>query len=245
MKYRIQRVADHAIFKVDFLTNQTRLQRAIDQAQAKAPFTHRNDPAARSRTEQEVFNAQLLGTLADIACCDLLQAYFNQQNARHFSVERYDDVRTDNFERTDLYDARLIYGDQLLAEMEIRSSICNRVSLERMIQIWHILGWYHTADKATEKIREFYIRPIYHYNKYGSNSTYTLAKANSHLLEGDLDLYIVGGATAQILEDKGEVQTGWGLLQRGATYQVVPITEGLDAREFLATVLNFCSNAIK
>lgn len=242
MKYIPQTVENHKIVKVDFLTDKAMLDRAVEQAQAKAPHTHRNDPSAHQRTEQEVYNAQLIGTIADIACCELLQAYFNAHHANYLLVERYDDVRSDNFMHSDLFDARVVIEGKkrLIAEIEIRSSVCIYISLERLVKEWHVLGWYITSDKSKEKIRDFYIRPLYHYNQYQSRNKYSLANAATHLFNGELDLYIVGGATAQILETKGQIQRGYGLLQQGATYQVVPIMDALDIQQFLDTVLNLC-----
>ena len=242
VKFIFRTVENHNIVKVDFLTDNAMLQHAVKQAQAKTPHTRRYNPSARRRSEQEVFNDQLLGTIADIACCELLQTYFNAHQARYLLVERYDDIRSDNFVSPDLYDAKVVVEgkNQSIAEMEIRSSVCNKVSVELMLKIWHVLGWYITSNKSKEQIRDFYIRPIYHFNKYRGKLIYNSADAEKYLLNGELDLYIVGGATAQILENKGRIDQGNGLLQQGATYQLVPIMDALDIQQFLDTVLNFC-----
>lgn len=239
MNFIKQTFQGHTIVKVDYHDDAIR-QKAYDQAAAKAKYTNRNNPAAKRRTDQEVFNAQYLGTLADLACSHLLQESLNLKGSGSLSVERYDDVRMDNFMHPDLFDARVTRNGQSLAEIEIRSSVCNRVSLERMLDIWHVLGWYVTANKPAEKIKEFYFRPIYHYNRYRTRVEYKLADAAKYLADGSLNLYIVGGATADLLEQHGEVQPGWGLLQEGATYQVIAIRKALDAPEFLDNVYQYC-----
>ena len=237
-------VAGHDVCKVAFLDDVETLDLVVSQARAKAPYTHLNNPSARRRTKQEVYNAQLLGTLADKACSALLQSFLDKHAESRFTTERYDDVRTDEYRRPDLFDARVIDSDQgtVLAEIEIRSSVCNRIPLEPMIRTWHVLGWYVTQDKPAEKVRDFYMRPLYHYNLYDGGKAYALRDAEGHLMGGALDLYIVGGATPQILETRGEVQRGFGLLQEGATYQVVRIRDSLGVGDSLETIMELCAS---
>lgn len=142
MEYETLTVRGHNIRRVLFLDDDETMAHVVSQAKAKAPYTHRNDPSARTRSPQEVFNAQLLGTLADKACSDLLQSHLNEHSPIPLAVERYDDVRTDDYKERDKFDARIKAPseDKTLAEVEIRSSVCNRVSLERMMEIWHVLG---------------------------------------------------------------------------------------------------------
>lgn len=244
MRYTRLTVAGHDVCKVDFLDDQETLSRVVAQAQAKAPYTHLNNPSARRRTEQEVYNAQLLGTLADKACSELLRSYLDKYTSGRLTAERYDDVRTNEYKKPDQFDARVTNPEKnsVLAEVEIRSSVCNRIPLEPMVRTWHVLGWYVTQDKPAEKIRDFYMRPVYHYNLYGSDQAYQLRDAETHLMSGALDLYIVGGATPEILESNGEVQRGFGLLQEGATYQVVRIRDSLGVNDFLRSVMELCES---
>lgn len=242
MKYDRLTVAGHDICKVSFLHDAETLGEVVSQAKAKAPYTHRNNPSAKKRTLQEVFNDQLLGTLADKACCDLLQSYFNKYSPAPLAVERYDDIRTDEYKERDKFDARIVALDKgkALAEVEIRSSVCNQVSLARMINIWQVLGWYTTQDKPAETVRDLYMRPIYHYNLYNKGKRYETRDAEELLMSGALDLYIVGGATPHILETRGTVQEKFGLLQEGATYQVVDIKEAFGVGDFLKEAMNLC-----
>ena len=242
MKYTRSEAAGHDVCKVAFLEDRETLDQVISQARSKAPYTHLNNPSARKRTKQEVYNAQLLGTLADKACSVLLQLFLDKHAPSRYTAQRYDDVRTDEYKRPDLFDTRVVTtgGESVLAEIEIRSSVCNRIPLEPMIRTWHVLGWYVTQDKPVEKVRDFYMRPIYHYNLYDAGKAYELKDAAEHLMNGALDLYIVGGATLHILETRGEVQRGFGLLQEGATYQVVRIRDSLGMGEFLNSVISLC-----
>jgi hypothetical protein len=242
MKYTRLKVAGHDVCKVAFLDDQETLKHVTFQAEAKAPYTHINDPSARERSEREILNAQLLGTLADKACTDLLQSYLKRHAPGRLIAERYDDVRTDEYKKRDSFDTRVVKPgeNRVLAEIEIRSSVCNKIPLEPMIRTWHVLGWYVTQNKPVEKIRDFYMRPIYHYNLFNAGKAYQLKDAESHLMKGALDLYIVGGATPYILETRGEVQRGFGLLQKGATYQVVHIKNSPGVGDLLKAVMELC-----
>lgn len=230
----------HRIYKVEFDFDEPLVEIAKEQAGRKAPYTHSGDPSARNRPNQEVYNAQLLGTLADVACQSLLQSYLDVNANQPVRVIRYDEVRTDNYQQPDRYDIRIISGadEQLSKEVEVRSSVCNRVPVSRMLEIFHVLGWYVTQNKPGEEIRDFYMRPMYHYNLFRNRAApeYRMNDAENHLRTGALDLYIVGGATPQMLQERGEIQRDSGLLQIGATYQVVSIKSALDAIAFLEEV---------
>lgn len=247
MIFSRQVINKHEVCKVSFIDDQELLALAEKQAKAKAAHTNIHAPSARKRTFQEVYNAQLLGTLADLACSQLLQKYFEQYTPGTFAVIRYDDIRKNNYELPDQFDIQIVpikACSSVLTEIEIRSSVCNRIPMDAMIRTWHILGWYVTDNKPGEKIRDFYMRPIYHYTKYASGPEYQLAQADKHLKDGSLDLYIVGGATSQILEEDGQLDRGYGLLQEGATYQIVQIIHALAMGAFLKSVLSFCQQKL-
>lgn len=53
---------------------------------------------------------------------------------------------------------------------------------------------------------------------------------------GDLNLYIVGGATSEIMNKKGRNESGEELKQGKSEFKVVDIKDALDANDFLKTV---------
>jgi hypothetical protein len=237
MNFTQRVIYDHTICYAQY--DDADLEFARTQAQAKAPFTNIHNPAARRRSPTQVMNSQLLGTLADLACSNLLQQYFYEQGTR-LVAERYDDVRTDNFRDPHPYSIRIMTPDRVvLADIEVRSSVCNKVSVERMLQIWHVLGWYETAIRDPENPPlDFYMRPIYHFNRF-KQETYSIDDVELYLANRDLDLYIVGGATREQLQQLGEVQREYGLLQDSATYQVLQILRAMDVPHFLNSVLTY------
>ena len=242
MKYELLKIDNYEICKVNFVLDEQMIKTAYSQAEAKSPFTNIHNPAAKKRTNLEVFNAQLLGTIADIACSNLLKQYMDKYSPKQFTVQRYDDIRINQYQKPDLFDTEIVCaGNEIkLLEIEIRSSVCNKMPISAMLKKWHILGWYVSQNKLIEEVKDFYMRPIYHYKKFHTSPTYFLKDAIKHLEDGNLDLYIVGGASSDILKEFGEIQQGFGLLQDGATYQVVSIKKGLQIRLLLEEIRNFC-----
>jgi hypothetical protein len=243
MNYERLQKAGHDICKVGFLDDEQFLEHARSQARSKAPYTHPSDPSGDKRSERAIFNMQFLGTIADIACSNLLEQYLDKYAPDLFEVERYDDIRVDNYQRPDKFDTRITsLGGQTLVEIEIRSSVCNKIPVAAMVKSWHVLGWYVTQNKPTEKIRDLYMRPLYHYNLYETGPAYEASNAEEYLMDGLLDLYIVGGATPEILRERGEIQKDYGLLQEETTYQVVGIRKSMGTGDFLKTALELCQS---
>jgi hypothetical protein len=233
MVFTTQVLNGHEIRKVQFSAGD--LAQARTQAEAKVPFTNANNPAARTRTTLQVRNSQLLGTLADLACANLISDFFTARNVP-LSVQRYDDIRTDRFQNPHPYSIRVLGPRNTChADIEVRSSVCNRISVARMIDIWHVLGWYITAARPDDTLVDFYMRPIFHFNRFNTD-TYSLDNLERYFDEGAIDLYIVGGATRTQLVSHGEIQRGYGLLQEGATYQVLPIRQAMDVPAFLTAI---------
>jgi hypothetical protein len=235
MNFTQHAIQGHTICHVQY--DAADLAIARTQAAAKAPFTNVHNPAALRRTPTQVMNSQLLGTLADLACFNLVQRYFRDQHSA-LIAERYDDVRTDNFRNPHPYCIRILNPDRTtLSDIEVRSSVCNRVGLQRMLQIWHVLGWYETAVRpADNPILDFYMRPIYHFNRHAQED-YSVENVERYIADGALDLYIVGGTSRDQLQRDGETQPGYGLLQDRATYRVIQILRAMDVPAFLNAVL--------
>ena len=216
---------NHVTAKAVFLNDPEVIQKAQTHAKAKVSFTNIHSPAARQRSDAEIYGAQLIGTLADMAVSTLFRRYLEKHSPQQFTVVRYDDVREDEFQEPDQFDARVYSfdGKEVIAEIEIRSSVCNRIPIARMATYFNVLGWYTTKNKPAEVVRDFYVTVIYHYNQFQNGPQYNPIHTADYLLQGALDLYIVGGATDKLLIEHGEVRFQRGLLQDGATYQTIPI----------------------
>lgn len=236
MRYELIVIGDHQILRVAPDTDAMAL--ALTQSYLKAEKVHKDSPSGRPRDPQEVLSVNYLGTLADIVCARLLESYFKKHNIK-IGVVRYDDVRKDEFKNPDEYDIKLtaLGRDHLV---EVRSSVCQLLSLEEMIGKWHILGPYESSTKGgTETVKPFYLRPIYHLSTYEKNKKskeYKITKAREFLHNGELKLYFVGGATSALLEEKGRNEETYELKQNKANFRVLDITNGLDAKGMLEQI---------
>lgn len=232
--------SDWNILKVDVLGAQEVISQSEWIAEEKAKYIKKNDPSGRPRDRAEIVSQNFLGALADIACTRLLRTYFKKHQIP-IKVDSYDEVRTDNFENSDLYDIRLSTATSEWI-VEVRSSLCIKKSLRGLINDWHILGPYQTdikGDFETEK--EFYIRPMFHLKRFRDNykdNFYRRSDGMQLLKDGEIDLYILGGATAEIMSsDKAWDERGETLKQGRSSFRVVYIKDGLQTNDFLESIV--------
>ncbi|MCG3462914.1 hypothetical protein L7G72_13865 [Xenorhabdus bovienii] len=239
MKYDEVNVAGWNILKVDILGAPEIISQAQIIAEKKAKYVREGDPAGRMRDESERISQNFLGALADISCTRLLRTYFRKHNFP-IKVESYDEVRNDNFEHADKFDISLT-SDYYQAVVEVRSSICIKKSLQGLINDWHILGAYQSKEKGNfETEKEFYIRPMFHLKRYKDNykeNFYRRSEGMQLIKNGEVDLYILGGATAEIMsghkawDEKGET-----LKQGESNFRVIYIKDGLQTKDFLELI---------
>ena len=240
MKYELIREADWNILKVDLLGSPEVICQAEMIAEKKANHIQINDPSGRARDKAEIISQNFLGALADIACTRLLRTYFKKHGVL-LEVDSYDEVRTDNFENSDLYDIRLS-SESSQWIVEVRSSLCIKKSLRGLIKDWHILGPYQTDSKGDfETEKEFYIRPMFHLKRFRENykeNFYRRSDGMQLLKDGEIDLYILGGATAEIMSsDKAWDEDGETLKQGRSSFRVVCIKDGLQTKDFLESIV--------
>ncbi len=241
MKYTPMNIAGWNILKVEVLDAPEVIELAEKRAIRKSPKVKKGDSGGKIRTHNEIFSQNFLGALADIACTKLLGSYFKEHSIPIF-VESYDQVRTDNFKDADLFDIRLTSAT-VQSIVEVRSSVCNLLPLENLINKWHILGPYYSEAKGgLETLKDYYIRPMYHLNRFEENKRtkfYRKANGMQLLKSGDIDLYIFGGATAAILSsDKAKDENGETLKQGKSSFKVVDIKDGLEPKEFLEAIVH-------
>lgn len=228
------------ILKVDVLGAPEIICQAEGIAEKKADYIKKNDPSGRPRDRAEIVSQNFLGALADIACTRLLRTYFKKYGIP-LEVESYDEVRTDNFENSDLYDIRLS-SESSQWIVEVRSSLCIKKSLRGLINDWHILGPYQTDIKGNfETEKEFYIRPMFHLKRFRENykdNFYRRSDGMQLLKDGEIDLYILGGATSEIMSsDKAWDEGGETLKQGQSSFRVVYIKDGLQTNDFLESIV--------
>jgi hypothetical protein len=121
--------------------------------------------------------------------------------------------------------------------VEVRSSVCCFISFERMLQEWQVLGPYASATKGqTELAKHFYFRPLYHFVRTRETGEYKRSEGERHLVEGHLTLCLVGGASDDLIRQKGRQEHGQQLKQSGANYWVLNILAAMDVPTLLDAV---------
>lgn len=238
MKYKIVNVRNHLILHTVICDDLDLLNTAASQAAYKAATIRHEDTAGRIRDQAEIESQNFLGTLADLVCARILMAYFDKHSLP-IRVDRYDDVRTDGFVYPDQYDLKLICENREYL-VEVRSSSCIYIALEKMIETWQILGPYSTQIKGkTETEKAFYLRPLFHlttFRKNRSTQEYQRVGAFDAIRSGALELYFVGGATLEMMLANGRDEGGQELKQNNARFLVLDIMEGLDAKNILEVI---------
>ena len=183
-------------------------KKAQEQAELKAEYTMISDQAGNYRNNSHKYQKQLMGTLAEIYTQQYIQEILNENYLQSkWIVERYDDVRTDQFKSPKgEYDLR-IYApkeNQKSFFIEIRSSITwNRSFIDGLNQ-FDIIGPYLSQFKSEEKLNDIYIRPLYEYTNY-QEKKYEDLKFIDYLNEGLIKLYIVAACSKKRLQSHGYI----------------------------------------
>jgi hypothetical protein len=199
--------------KIDFDSDS--FTRAQKQAKSKSQHTMAANQAGAYRSPELKYNKQLMGTLAEICVQDfLISAIKDADMQSNWKVERYDDVRTDNFESSkDEYDIKTykINNQSISYLVESRSSIVKDRTLQAAIESFHIIGAYSSIAKLGEGENDFYILPLHYYSNQFSR--FLPSQYELKLLQNEISIYLVAGCTNIKLQDKGHIDN----LQQGAT----------------------------
>jgi len=245
MKFRIIEIEGHNILEVEVKEDRELLQKAENYARRKSAHIATADPSGRVRDTQEILNQNFLGSLADIVCAEVLMKYFSKHNLP-IQVIQYDAIRIDRFLQPDLFDIKLVSDSHNEYIVEIRSSACIYISLKRMVKEWQVLGPYSSSSKGNfEEDKSFYMRPLYHLDNYQENirsKLYSKESGMEYVKSGKLKLYIVGGATDEMMRLRGRNEAGEELKQGRAEFKVVNILDALDVIDFLGSVTEIVSN---
>lgn len=206
------------------------------QAQQKSLYTMNASQCGVDRTPEMKYQRQLMGSLAEI----YVQEYLNELLAlnnldKHWTVVRYDDVRTDGFKSPrNEYDIKIVNKncDQYFT-VETRSSIAKDRSLASGIESFDIIGPYISVAKGNEKYNDIYIRPLYTYSHYRVEP-YSPIKFEEFLRGGLISLFIVAGCFKNDMITKGYNKN----MHQGSTnYRVVRIVDSNDISKFSEQLL--------
>jgi hypothetical protein len=206
--------------------------KAKQQAQLKSIHTMAANQAGVYRSPELKYNKQLMGTLAEICVQTFLELNINKHGLdKDWRVERYDDIRTDNFTSSqNEFDIKAfkIINHTKSYKIETRSSIVKDRSLVSAIESFHIIGAYSSIAKMGEGENDFYILPLHLYTN--QSIPYLPSQYEKKLIKGEIEFYIVAGCTNTKLQSKGYVNN----LQQGATqFRLLRASHADDSQSFI------------
>lgn len=232
---------DCTIYKINLDSEHHLCKKAFLQASKKCQNTMSYSQSGQYRTREMKFQMQLMGTIAEIYCDDLiLRVLVFSGLSKKWEIIRYDDVRTDNFTTsTGEYDLKLVRSeDNFELVLECRSSMVYDRSLESALSAFDIIGPYSSEQKSVERYRDVYLRPLYVFD-YAKFGNYDKAKFHDYLKAGGLSLYFVGGC---FKSDMQSLHITKSMGQGSTQYEVVPISHGFDAQSFFKKLIHILKN---
>jgi hypothetical protein len=230
---------DHNVIKVNFDLQD--ISRAGSIADKKIDHIDAHNPGGRLREAGVIRNRIIAGKLADAAVLTFLRQEANSHKL-NWQFTEYDQARTDDFCNPDPYDLLMIDSQGQQTTIEIRSSFCYRLSpYNKIAKKLSIYGWYTTANKPTEEIKDWYWQVVYYLRPLDitppDRETWPDVKVFEDCLNsGCLSGFIVGGSSRKLLADISRATDRSD--QDGAIYRsIYPICEGFDCQQMVNTML--------
>ena len=226
---------NHTIIEVEFDAADIKTASAV--ADAKLNFINVHTPGGIVRPPDVICNRIIAGKLADAAVAKLLQRRIEKSNLS-FTVNEYDQFRSDGFTLPDPYDLEIIkQGNPTPQTIEVRSSFCYRLwSPDKIIQKLSIYGWYTSQNKPAEQPRDWYWQVIYYLRPRDipQENGPPVGIFEDELEKGKLIGYIVGGASLELLNTRGEPRTDQ---DKASYWAIYPICNGMDYWDMVGAML--------
>ena len=227
--------------EIDF--NCEEFKRAQEQAVNKSQHTMIYSQSGSERNEVVKYNMQLMGIIAEMACKEYLELVLKRRNlSNNWEVNRYDDVRIDNFMSAENeYDLKIqtLNEPHIEYSVESRSSITYNRSLIDGLIAYDIIGPYNSDVKVGEAANSIYLRPLYSYSNF-KKGDYKKENFETLLVNGSIILFLVAGCTHDELLNKGIIKS---MGQGNTRYKVLPIIQSTDIISFQNTIEKILQNS--
>lgn len=217
---------EFSVAKISY--NQEALAPLIEESKRLAEKVNPKAPSGRVRTKEEILTSCLAGKISEDATKSLLGHFINSYkiDGRVLPAKISPDklIERDEFYETHVNVFVEVSGKT--KDIEVRSSFPYHPNFSRVInEFLDILGYYRASYKSKEEPKDYYLRPLFHFNH---NEMLKRLKEEMFLL------YIVGGATKEELLRFGIDKD---LDQQGARYRVIsPITRGRDINQMMEAI---------
>ena len=212
---------------IEVKIDKTFLNKGIKQAKLKSKYTMDFNQAGVSRSNNIKYQKQLQGIIAEIGIQELLDFFFKTEEISA-EVIRWDDIRTDGFKSSENEFDIKIKTDKKEFLVESRSSISYKTTISQAIINLDIIGPYISSVKKNEKRCDFYIRPLFQYEKLSSRIEHE--KTEEFIKNREMLLYIMAGITYDELMQKGYEGS---LGQYGTRYKLIKMIDADDIVNFL------------
>lgn len=243
----------HTVIEVVF--SEECIEVAKEQAKLKAKETNDKDQASNERTYNLKVEKQLEGILGEMAVLGYLESIANSVGLSKI-VERYDDIRTDDFKiAKNEYDIK-IYLDREY-NVEARSSCSYKMALESSLRWLDTIGPYESQMKQQEKLNDFYIRPLFQFKNLLKDTKEKKVSTKDfsfmeELEKDNLTLYLTGGFSKKALIGRESIveksmnqnKTKY-LAQNIADGQDMKVLEGYFKKKFSDFKANFKEESIE
>ncbi len=221
------KIGEWNIVKVNLNPKSELIIRAARQAEQKVKYTIQAGQDGVKRSNALKLQNQFRGTIAEIYAVELFKTWLANSKVSDWEVIRYDDVRTDNFEKpNNEYDIKVQKNgtENTVYKIESRSSVTYKRNLIEGINDLDIIGPYISKTKTKENYVDYYIRPLY--NNLKVMKAYEFS---DFLKKGLVDLYFVGACSQKTMIEKGTYKS---MKQSSSKYRCLPITQGSDILQF-------------
>lgn len=215
---------------------------AIYQSFIKSRYTMNLSQSEEERDDWEKFNKQFEGVISEMACLQLLKRKLKLSGC---TISRFDDNRLDEFKFAENeYDLRIDNG-HIKYDFEIRASILYenyKFGLNTLKNI-DIIGKYVNDSKKSEKINDYYIRPLFELSedikidsKENKDEKQQKRKEITnnfiyYVITGKAILYLMCGCTkSDMLSSKSKIKN---MGQNNTEYRCIPMIDVLDIFSFL------------
>lgn len=221
-------VKNFNVLKINFLDKLSLNLKSLIQSFLKSEYTNNENQNAETRLKYNKLEKQFEGIVAEIAIAEWLKIIFSGTQTQ---ILRYDDIRKDTFKSAaGEFDIKIINPQHQEFTVEVRASVNYKYPFgENTIKYFDTIGPYYNYVKKQEKKADFYIRPLFQLKKpLGNNAKICDFSLLEKFLNDEADLYITGGATYELMKDKG-YNTNFN--QKNTTYKALKIIDGLDINQ--------------
>lgn len=195
-------------------------------AKEKEQHTMTYSQNSRPRSKKEKLGSAFQGTFSELVCHRFL---LKELGEPYESIKRYDAERESFvYIEKEEYDIKIQKENRDL-DVEIRSSISYKTSIEQAYNQQHIIGTYTNEKKPHENLSDVYIRPYFQYKDIKNRKPSEMNELHKDLFQKRVEIYIMTGAFKEDFLNKSKILS---FSQNGTEYHTIEMKEMGDVELF-------------